>query len=129
MSKFKLLLLIGAVVSVTACGGAPTTPVPTGKAAAPAPTAVVAAPPTATKPAAAAPTSAAPPTTAPAQSGGGLAVTPAGPAAPPKLDPAGLCKASNAPKPVANFPASLPTDHTRGSDKAQAVLYEYSDFQ
>jgi predicted small lipoprotein YifL len=112
MYKFKSLLLIGLVVAVAACGGqAPTTPV------AP-PTAVVAAPPTATTAAA-----------APTQPGGGLSVTPAGVSSPPKLDPAGMCKAASAPQPVPNFPAPTPADHVRGSDKASVVLYEYSDFQ
>ena len=94
MYKFKSLLLIGLVVAVAACGGqAPTTPV------AP-PTAVVAVPPTAT--------TAAPPTAAaaPTQPGGGLSVTPAGVSSPPKLDPAGMCKATGAPQPVPNFPAT-----------------------
>jgi len=112
MYKFKNLLLIGLVVAVVACGGrAPTTPV------AP-PTAVVAVPPTATTAAA-----------APTQPGGGLSVTPAGVSSPPKLDPAGMCKAVGAPQPVPNFPAPTPADHVRGSDTAPVVLYEYSDFQ
>lgn len=119
MAKYKILLLIGVVVIAVACTGTPTTaPTMTVKVAAPT---AVTAPPTDT-PSAPSPTAAAAPS-------GGLAVTPAGPAAPPKLDPAGLCKASSAPRPVTNFPVTLPTDQSRGSDKAQAVLYEYSDFQ
>jgi predicted small lipoprotein YifL len=111
MYKFKSLLLIGLVVAVAACGGqAPTTPL------AP-PTAVVAVPPTATTAA------------APTQPSGGLSVTPVGVSSPPKLDPAGMCKAASAPQPVPNFPAPTPADHARGSDTASVVLYEYSDFQ
>ena len=118
MFKLKTVLLIGLVVAVAACGGqAPTTPV------AP-PTAVVAVPPTAA--------TTTPPTavaTAPTQPSGGLSVTPAGVSSPPKLDPAGMCKTTVAPQPVPNFPTATQDDHARGSDKASAVLYEYSDFQ
>ena len=112
MFKFKTVLLIGLVVAVAACGGqAPTTPV------AP-PTAVATVPPTATTAAA-----------APTQPSSGLAITPAGVASAPKLDPAGMCKATIAPQPVPNFPAATPADHSRGQDSAPIVLYEYSDFQ
>lgn len=55
--------------------------------------------------------------------------TPAASTYVPKLDPAGMCKATSAPKPVPNFPASLPADQSKGSDKAPLTLYEYSDFQ
>ncbi len=117
MYKFKSLLLIGLVVAVAACGGqSPTTPV--------APTAaVVALPPTAT--------TVAPPTAvaAPTQPGGGLSITPVSVSSPPKLDPAGMCKATKAPQPVPGFPPVTPADHARGSDKASVVLYSYSDFQ
>jgi len=110
MYKFKSLLLIGLVMAVAACGGqAPTTPV------AP-PTAVVAVPPTTTA-------------AAPAQPGAGLSVTPAGVSSPPTLDPAGMCKAIGAPQPTPNFPATLPTDQSKGSANAPMTLYEYSDFQ
>jgi len=113
MFKFKTVLLIGLVVAVAACGGqAPTTPVAQ-------PTAVATVPPTATAAVAAVPT----------RPSGGLAVTPAGVASPPKLDPTGMCKATGAPQPVPNFPTATQDDHARGSDKASAVLYEYSDFQ
>ena len=115
MSKLRIMALIGLAVTVAACGGAPT---PT-----PAPTAVVAAAPTATQ--AAPPTAAA----APTQPSSGLSVTPASVSNPPKLDPAGMCKAAASPKPIPNFPKSLPADQSRGSDKAPVVLYEYSDFQ
>jgi len=112
MFKLKTVLLIGLVVAVAACGGqAPTTPV------AP-PTAVATVPPTATTAAA-----------APTQPSSGLAITPAGVASPPKLDPAGMCKATGAPQPVPNFPATTPADHSRGQDSAPVALYEYSDFQ
>jgi hypothetical protein len=104
MPKLKLLLLVGLAVSVAACSGqAPAQPTV-------APT--VAAPPTAVKA----------PSTAPA------ATLPSAAAAP-KLDPAGMCKATGLPKSVPNFPASLPTDQSQGSDKAPVTLYEYSDFQ
>ncbi len=116
MFKLKTVFLIGLVVAVAACGGpAPATP------AAP-PTAVATVAPTATGPAATA-------VVAPTQPSGGLAITPAGVASAPKLDPAGMCKATNAPQPVPNFPATTPADHSRGSDSAPIVLYEYSDFQ
>ena len=112
MFKFKTVLLIGLVVAVAACGGqAPTTPVAQ-------PTAVATVPPTATAAVA-----------VPTRPSGGLAVTPAGVASPPKLDPTGMCKATGAPQPVPNFPTATQDDHARGSDKASAVLYEYSDFQ
>ena len=116
MSKFRILVLIGLAVTVAACGGA--TPTPT-----PAPTAVIAAAPTATQ--------AAPPTAvaAPTQPSSGLSLTPAGVPNPPKLDPAGMCKAAASPKPIPDFPKSLPADQSRGSDKAPVVMYEYSDFQ
>jgi len=111
MYKLKTALLIGLVVAVAACGGqAPTAPV------AP-PTAVATVPPTATIAA------------APTQPSSGLAVTPAGVASVPKLDPAGMCRATGAPKPMPNFPTTTPADHSRGSDSAPIVLYEYSDFQ
>ena len=116
MFKLKTILLIGVVVAVAACGGqAPTTPV------AP-PTAVATIAPTATAPAATA-------VVAPTQPSGGLAITPAGVASAPKLDPAGMCKATVAPQPEPNFPATTPADHSRGTDGAPIVLYEYSDFQ
>src|SRR5512136_2604735 len=112
MFKLKTVFLIGLVVAVAACGGqAPATPV------AP-PTAVATVPSTATAASA-----------APTQPSSGLAVTPAGVASAPKLDPAGMCKATGAPKPVPNFPTTTQADHSRGSDSAPAVLYEYSDFQ
>ena len=113
MSKLRLLLLVGLVLTA-ACGGgqAPT-------AQTPANTAV---PPTATQ----APTSAA---AAPTQPGGGFSLTPASSAAAPRLDPAGMCKAAGSPKPVPNFPATLPTDQVKGQANASASLYEYSDFQ
>ena len=113
MFKLKTVLLIGLVVALAACGGqAPATPV------AP-PTAVATVPPTATTAAAATPT----------QPSGGLAVTPAGVASPPKLDPTGMCKATGTPQAVPNFPTTTPADHSRGQDSAPIVLYEYSDFQ
>ena len=107
MSKLKLLLMVGLMVSVAACGGL-ATPAPTV-----APTATV--PPTVAK---TAPTVAAPATG-----------QPSAPAAAPKLDPAGMCKATGLPKPVPNFPATLPTDQSQGSANAPVTLYEYSDFQ
>ena len=116
MFKFRTLALIGLAVTVAACSGATPTPAPT-------PTAVVAVAPTAAP--------AAPPTAvaAPTQPSSGLSVTPAGVSNPPKLDPAGMCKPASSPQPVPSFPKSLPTDQSRGSDKAPVVLYEYSDFQ
>jgi hypothetical protein len=106
MPKLKLLLLVGLAVSLAACNGqAPAKPTV-------APTVAVA--PTAVKTLT---------VTAPA------ATRPSTPAAAPKLDPAGMCKATSFPKPVPNFPASLPTDQSQGSDKAPVTLYEYSDFQ
>jgi len=117
MSKLRILLLIGLAVAVAACGGPTATPVSV-------PTAVVAAPPAATQ--------AAPPTAVaatPTQPSSGLSVTPAGVSNPPKLDPVGMCKPASAPKPVPNFPASLPADQSRGASQAPVTLYEYSDFQ
>jgi hypothetical protein len=113
MSKLKLWVLIGLVVSVGACGGQATpasTIAPTA-----APTVIKVAPPTAAK--------AAPPTA--------VATAPNKPqtASAPKLDPAGMCKASAGLPTVPNFPAALPADQARGSDQAPAVMYEYSDFQ
>ena len=103
MSKLYSVLLVGLAISLVACSGqAPAKPT-----VAPAPTAVKAAP------------TVAGPTAAPAQPGSG----------PAKLDPAGFCKVAAAPKPVSGFPASLPADQPKGSDKAATVLYEYSDFQ
>jgi hypothetical protein len=117
MYKFKTVLLIGLVVAVAACGGqSPTTPgAPTAAVVVVPPTATTAAPPTAVA--------------APTQPGGGLSITPASVSSPPKLDPAGMCKATNAPQPVPGFPPVTPADQFRGSDKASVVLYEYSDFQ
>lgn len=115
MSKFKFALLVGLVVIVTACSGqAPATPTV-------APTAtqsVASLPPTVTRA-----TPLAPPTA--------VAATPTQPkpASPPKLDPANACKASAGLAEIGGFPTSLPTDQSKGSDKAPAVLYEYSDFQ
>jgi hypothetical protein len=118
MSKLKILLLISLIAAVTACGGgAATTPTAV-------PLLVTAIPPT--------PVKAAPPTAvaaAPTQPSGGLAITPASVASPPKLDPAGMCKVASAPQPVPGFPTTTPADHARGSDKASVVFYEYSDFQ
>jgi len=116
MSKFKIVLLIGLAAIVAACGGPTATPVSV-------PTAKVAVAPTAIK--------AAPPTVAPAptKSGGGLAVTPAGVYSPPKLDPVGMCKLEKAPQPLPGFPASLPTDQSKGDSNAPVTMYEYSDFQ
>jgi len=39
------------------------------------------------------------------------------------------CKAASSPKPVPDFPATLPTDSDQGRPGAPASLYEYSDFQ
>ena len=114
MSKLKLLLLLSLVVTAACSGQAPAAPTPVNTAV----------PPTATQ--APAPTSVA---AAPTLPGGGFSLTPAAPAAPPKLDPAGMCKATGSPKPVPNFPATLPTDQVRGQADAPATLYEYSDFQ
>jgi hypothetical protein len=103
MSKLYSVLLVGLAISLAACGGqAPAKPT-----VVPAPTVVKAAP------------TVAGPTAAPAQPSSG----------PAKLDPAGVCKVTAAPKPAPGFPTSLPTDQSKGSDKATAVLYEYSDFQ
>jgi len=110
MSKFKLLMLTGLVVVLAACGG---------QAPAATPTAVKTAVPTAAKVVPPAPPTAA--AVAPTK--------PSAPAAPPKLDPAGACKASAGLPKVPNFSATLPTDQSKGSDQAPAVLYEYSDFQ
>jgi hypothetical protein len=117
MSKLKIVLLIGLAVAVAACGGPTATP-------ALVPTAKVALAPTATK-------AAPPPTAVPASTkpGGGLAVTPAGAAPAPKLDPAGMCKLEKPPQPLPGFPASLPTDHVKGDNTATVTMYEYSDFQ
>lgn len=114
MSKFKIVLLIG--LAVAACGGPTATP-------APVPTAKVAVAPTATQ--------ATPPTAVPAPTNpaAGLAVTPAGVSSPPKLDPVGMCKPDQPPKPLPNFPTSLPSDQWKGNNKAPVTLYEYSDFQ
>ena len=117
MSKFKLLMLTGLVVVLAACGGQAPAATPTAvKTAVPTAAKVVPpAPPTATK---ASPTAVA------------IAPTkPSTPAAPPKLDPAGACKASAGLPKVPSFSATLPTDQSKGSDQAPAVLYEYSDFQ
>ena len=103
MSKLKLLMLVGLAVIVAACSGqTPATPTvaPTAKAAPSASPTVIAATPTK-------------PLTASAF----------------KLDPAGMCKASTGLPKVPNFPVTLPTDQSKGSDQASAVLYEYSDFQ
>ena len=113
MSKLRVLILVGLVVALAACGGQPAatpTAMPTAAKVAPpaSPTATKASPPTA---AAVAPTK------------------PSAPAAPPKLDPAGACKTSAGLPKVPNFSATLPTDQSKGLDKAPAVLYEYSDFQ
>jgi len=117
MYKFKILLLVGLVVAVAACGGqSPTTPV--------APTsAVVAIPPTAT--------TAAPPTAAaaPTQPGGGLSITPVGVSSPPKLDPAGMCKAASSPQPVPGLPPITADDWSEGTAGAPTVLLEYGDYQ
>ena len=112
MSKLKLLLLLGLVVTAACSGQAPAAPTPVNTAA----------PPTATQ----APTSVA---ATPTQPGSGFSLTPASSAAAPKLDPAGMCKAAGAPKPVPDFPATLPTDQVKGQANAPASLYEYSDFQ
>lgn len=112
MSKLKLLLLLGLVVTAACSSQAPATPAPVNTAV----------PPTATQ----APTSVA---AAPTQPGGGFSLTPASPAAAPKLDPAGMCKATSSPKPVPDFPATLPTDQIKGQANAPTSLYEYSDFQ
>jgi len=111
MSKFRFLMLTSLVVVLAACGG---------QAPAATPTAVKTAAPTAAK---AVPTAvkAVPTAVAPTK--------PSTPAAPPKLDPAGACKASAGLPKVPNFSATLPTDQSKGSDQAPAVLYEYSDFQ
>jgi len=114
MPKLKLLVLVSLVLTA-ACGGqAPAAPTPANTTV----------PPTVTQ---------APPTSvaaAPTQPGsGGFSLTPASPAAAPKLDPAGMCKSSSSPKPVPDFPASLPTDQVKGQANAPASLYEYSDFQ
>ena len=111
MSNFKLLMLTGLVVVLAACGGQAPAATPTVVKTA-APTAARAVP-TAVK---AAPTALAP-------------TRPSTPAAPPKLDPAGACKASAGLPKVPSFSATLPTDQSKGSDQAPAVLYEYSDFQ
>ena len=114
MSKLKLLLLLSLVVTAACSGQAPAAPTPVNTAV----------PPTATQ---------APPTAvaaAPTQpSGSGFSLTPASPAAAPKLDPAGMCQAAGSPKPVPDFPATLPTDQIKGQANAPASLYEYSDFQ
>jgi ParB family chromosome partitioning protein len=112
-------LLVGLAISLAACGGQAPTPT-VAPSAAPSAAPAAATPTTkAAQPTAIAPTAVkAAPTSVSAQ--------PSGPA---KLDPAGACKVAAAPKPAANFPASLPTDQMKGSDKAAAVLYEYSDFQ
>ncbi len=119
MSKLKHLLwtalAIGVVGSVAGCGGGAVAPTPTGLVL---PTSK-AVPPTSVP-------STAPATTA---SGGGISLTPAGVASAPKLDPAGMCKASGKPQPVPGFADSLPTDHVRGQTNAPITLYEYSDFQ
>jgi len=114
MSKLRLLLLVSLVLTA-ACGGQAPTATPPAKTDVP-PTA----PPTP------APTTAA---AEPTQPGGGFSITPASPAAAPKLDPAGMCKAAGSPKPVPDFPATLPADQVRGQANAPATLYEYSDFQ
>ena len=111
MSKLKLLLLLSLVVSAACSSQAPATPAPVNTAM----------PPTATQ----APTSVAAAATQP----GGFLLTPASPAAAPRLDPAGMCKATSSPKPVPGFPATLPTDQVKGQANAPASLYEYSDFQ
>ena len=115
MSKLSLLLLVGLVLTAACSGRVPAAPTPANTAM----------PPTATQ---------APPTTsvaaAPTQpSGSGFSLTPASPAAAPKLDPAGMCKAAGSPKPLPDFPATLPTDQVKGQATAPASLYEYSDFQ
>ena len=112
MSKLKLLLLLSLVVTAACSGQTPAVPTPVNTAV----------PPTATQ----APTSVA---AVPTQPAGGFSLTPASSAAAPKLDPAGMCKASSSPKPVPNFPATLPTDQIKGQANAPASLYEYSDFQ
>ena len=122
MSKLKLLLLVGLVVTAACSGQAPAALTPT-KTAAP-PAANTAVPTTAAQ--APAPTTVA---AAPTQTGGGFSLTPASPAAAPKLDPAGMCKATGSPKPVPNFPATLAADQVMGQANAPASLYEYSDFQ
>jgi hypothetical protein len=103
MSKLYSVLLVGLAISLAACSGqAPAAPT-----VAPTPTTVKAAP-----------------------TAAGPAATPAQPSsAPAKLDPATACKVSASPKPASGFPTSLPADQSKGSDKAAAVLYEYSDFQ
>ena len=119
MSKLKLLLLLSLVVTAACSGQTPAVPTPVNTAV----------PPTATQAptsVAAAPTSVA---AVPTQPAGGFSLTPASSAAAPKLDPAGMCKASSSPKPVPNFPATLPTDQIKGQANAPASLYEYSDFQ
>ena len=112
MSKLKLLLLLSLVVTAACSGQAPAASTPVNTAV----------PPTAAQ----APTSVA---AAPTQPGGGFSLTPASSAAAPKLDPAGMCKAAGSPKPVPDFPATLPTDQIKGQANASASLYEYSDFQ
>ncbi len=115
MSKLKFMLLVGLVAIVTACGGqAPAKPT----VAPTATQAVASLPPTVTR-------------ATPSASPTAVAATPAQPkpASPPKLDPAGMCKASAGLPKIGGFPTSLPTDQSKGSDKAPAVLYEYSDFQ
>ncbi len=120
MYKCKFLFLVVLTAIIAGCGG-PGATTPTS-----APPSPAAASPTAqAAPATAAPTSA-PAATAP---GGAIALTPAGVASAPKLDPAGMCKAANAPKPVPGFTASLPSDQVRGQANATLTLYEYSDFQ
>lgn len=43
--------------------------------------------------------------------------------------PVGMCKPDQPPKPLPNFPTSLPSDQWKGNNKAPVTLYEYSDFQ
>ncbi len=115
MYKLKNLLWIALAAVIAGCSGqgaATPTTAPTK------PALVTATPSAATK--------AAPAATAPS---GAISLTPVGVASAPKLDPAGMCKATGAPKPVPNFSNSLPTDEVRGQANAPLTLYEYSDFQ
>jgi len=114
MSKLKLLVLASLVLTAACSGRVPAAPTPANTTV---PPSVTQAPPTSV---AAAPTQ---------SSSGGFSLTPASPAAAPKLDPAGMCQAASSPKPVPDFPASLPTDQVKGQANAPASLYEYSDFQ
>lgn len=97
-----LLILAGAAVVLTGCGGQAATPRPSAVPSTPTAAAVTVAPP------------------------------PAAPVGPSefKLDPATACKSvDEKPEPVPGIPPAGPEDQSRGAANASVVLMEYGDYQ